>query len=193
MKKLIGKIVLIFSMVFLYNYSYSQESNSDKARYSNDIILWINNFENSNSVERIMQGTTEDKVNLGYKEGHLFINSMLWRMRGPAEYIRGVLIIQNIVSIEAVKKYNEGNVIVSFQICTKKDSFIMECKDSKDSYFSKCDWYDDKMYAEYGFCTSELRFKFPSSSADSEIERVYKALKELVILHGGNPRIGSLF
>lgn len=193
MKKLIVKFIFILCSVLSYSHSYSQSNNFDKVGYSNDIVLWINNFENSYSVERIMQGTTEDKLNLGYKDGYLFINSMLWKMEGQPDYIRGVLKIQDIESIEAIKKYNEGNVIVAFQICTREDSIVMECKDSKDSFFSKCDWYDDDMYEEFGFCSSELRFKFPTASANDEIERVYKALKELIVLNGGNPRIGSLF
>jgi hypothetical protein len=182
------KIKLFIVLLFIYNLSFSQESST-----SDEIILWINNFENSNSVERIMQGTLEDKLHLEYKDGYLFICSMLYKMGGQPDYIRGVLKINDIVRIEAVKKYNGDNIIVTFQICSKKDSIVMECKDSKDSYYSKCDWYDDEMYEKFGFCSSELRFKFPISSANDEIERVYKALKELVILNGGNPRVGSLF
>lgn len=193
MTKIIINILLIFPFVFLFNNSFAQESISNKTEYSKEIILWINNFENNNSVERIMQGTTEDKVHLEYKDGFLIINSMLWKIEGQPDYIRAVLKIQDVVSIEAVKKYNESFVIVAFQICSREDSIIMECKDTKNSFFVKCDWYDDDMYEEFGFCSSELRFKFPTASANDEIERVYRALKELVVFNGGNPRIGSLF
>ena len=158
-----------------------------------EIIHWINDFENRNSPERIMEGTMQDKVNLKYENGILIINSMLFRMMSPTPLmIREYIILKDVIRIEALKTTKDDYAFVDFAIYTKEGSINMQCKEISDSYYLECPW-KDRYYTEMGYISKNLRFKFPNNLADKEIDRVYNALTELFKSQGLYPKIGSLF
>lgn len=186
------KSLLLFILLAIINDCFSQ-STDEITNKSVDIVRWINNFEDNNSPEQIMQGTLQDKVHVEYNQGILTIYSMIWQgSHEPNMIIREIVKLKDISRIEALEKNNGNNVIVDIAIHVQKESISLECKNDNDYQFHRCD-FEDKWYDKIGFCSRNLRFKFPKESASEQIERVYKALNELAIINGGKPKIGSMF
>ena len=171
--------------VLFYLLSYSQ-SNSE-------IIRWLNNFEDNNPVEKLMQGTLEDKVNLEYSNGSLIINSMIFNgMSTPPSKVRSIIKIADITQIEAQKSYYNSWVNVDFNICTKPGSIVMQIREPYSFEYKR--WSNEVgWYRRYGYCDLNLRFRFYQTNANSQIDRVYNALRTLANNHGANPKIGSIF
>ncbi len=163
------------------------------AQTNKEIIDWLNNFEDRNSPERIMKGTFEDKVNLEYDTGYLIINSMAWQGSSvPPKKLRNIIRIADITKIEALKKVNNGKVIFDINICAKYGSIGILEKESGDRDFKPAKW-EQGYFNRFGYCSAEFRLKFPIETANTEVERVYKAFRKLCENHGAYPKIGSLF
>ena len=182
MKNLILILVaFLISSQFLYGQTNQQ------------IVLWLNSFEDSNSPERIMAGTTEDKVFLEYQDSILIINSMVQSpFGGYPSKIKTYIRINNIIQIEAKEKIYGNNIICDLYICTKPNSIKMYWKNTGDKDFVVFP-IEQKMLEKNGYCSTELRFKFPSSNSQDEIDRIYNALKQLCKNHGSEPKIGPYF
>jgi hypothetical protein len=186
------KPILLIILLSISKVSFSQ-SISEITRKSVEIIQWINNFEDNNSPEKIMQGTFQDKVRIEYNQGTLIIYSMIWKgTREPIMIVRENFKIKDITRIEAQEKTNGDNVIVDIAIFVKEGSISLECKNDNEDQFYRCS-FEDKWFDRVGFCSKNLRFKFPKETANSQIERVYKALSDLTVINGGNPKVGSLY
>jgi len=188
------KIKVILTIILLFNSKISfSQSKEETAKKSVEIIQWINSFEDNNSPERIMQGTLQDKVHAEYNNGILTVYSMIWQgSKNPPLYIRDIIKINDITRIEAQEKNFENYTIVDIAIFVKEGSISIECKNDNESQFYK--WsFEKKWFEGVGFCSKNLRFKFPKESASTEIKRVYNALSDLCILNGGNPKVGSLY
>ena len=158
-----------------------------------EIIHWLNDFEDRNSPERIMQGTLQDKVNIQFENGILEINSMIMRMMSPSPLmIQEDIILVDVIRVEALKSIKDNYTFVDFAIYTKEGSISMQCKEMSDPNYTECPW-SDKYFKEKGYVSKNLRFKFPNNIAEKEIDRVYKALTELFNSQGVYPKFGSLF
>ena len=178
MKRLL--LVLFFSTL-----GYSQSDS--------EITIWVNNFENNNPVEKLLIGEYYDRINIGVESGFLLVNSMDFNGYGktPARN-RQLVTLSEIERIEAVKKVRaDGDVIVTFRICTSRTGFIRQKFKNNSVWINETN--TDEFVKKFGACSSQLSFKFPGSIVDRQIERVYKALKTLANNHGANPKIGSLF
>ncbi len=190
MKKI--NLILFIFLLSSSEVSFSQ-SQVEITKKSVEIIQWINNFEDNNSPERIMQGTFQDKVSLEYNQGTLIIYSMIWMStREPIMIVREKFNIKDIARIEAQEKTSGENVIVNIAIFVKEGSISLECKNVNEDQFYRCS-FEDKWFDRVGFCSKNLRFKFPKETATSQIERVYKALSDLTVINGGNPKVGTLY
>lgn len=177
---------------FFFSNCFSQQ-NDEVYKKSLEIVQWINAFENSNSVERIMQGTMKDKVHVEYSDGILTIYSMLWQgSKEPILHVREIFTIKDIIRIEAKEKNVDNFIIADIAIFVKENSISLECKKDYESEFYKFN-FEKKWFEKVGFCSLNLRFKFSKESAATEIKRVFNALADLCFLHGGNPKIGSLY
>jgi|GEM_PF-5013326 len=158
-----------------------------------EIIQWLNNFEDSNSIERIMEGTFEDKVNLHYEDSVLTINSMYFgSISGPPSKIREVFLIKDIKQIEAFPTIKGDFTIVEIFIKFDPGKIKLECKKYDEAYFKECE-HCSSFFAKHGFISSSLRFKFPNSKSEEYTQKVYTALEKLAKMHGANPKIGSIF
>ena len=190
MKKI--KLISIIILLFCFNICFSQ-SNDETNKKSLEIIQWINSFEDNNSPERIMKGTLQDKVHTEYSNGILTIYSMIWRgSREPILSVREIIKISDITRIEAQEKNIDNYTVVDIAIFVKEASISLECKNDNELQFYKCS-FEEKWFEKIGFCSNNLRFKFSKEASASDIKRVYKALSDLCILNGGNPKIGSLY
>lgn len=186
----IHKSLISFKSANSDNYLINQNEQYAKPE---EIIHWINDFEDRNSPERIMQGTLQDKVNIQFENGILVINSMIMRMMSASPLmIKEEIILADIIRVEALKTIKDNYTFVDFAIYTKEGSILMLCKEMSDLNYLECPW-SEKYFDEKGFVSKNLRFKFPNSTADNEIDRVYRALTELFNSQGLNPKIGSLF
>jgi hypothetical protein len=158
-----------------------------------EIIQWLNNFEDSNSVERIMEGTLEDKVNLHYEDSLLTINSMYFgSISGPPSKIREVFLIKDIKQIEAFPSIRGEFTIVEIYIKLDPGKIKLECKKYDHVYFTQCEFCNSR-FEKYGYTSMALRFKFPNSKSEEYTQKVYNALEKLAKMHGANPKIGSIF
>ena len=184
--------ILIIIFLFYFSKCFSQH-NDEVNKKSLEIVQWINAFENNNSVERIMKGTMQDKVYAEYSNGILTIYSMLWQgSREPILCVREIIKIKDITRIEAKEKNTDNYTFVDIAIFVKETSISLECKKDYELQFYKSN-FEEKWFEKVGFCSLNLRFKFSKESAATEINRVFKALADLCILNGGNPKIGSLY
>lgn len=184
---------ILLLIISLISFNCFSQSNNEITNESIEIVRWINNFEDHNSPERIMEGTLQDKVHVEYNNGVLIIYSMIWQgTREPIMIIREIFNLKDVIRIEAQERNIDENVIVDISIQVKEGSISMECRNDNQNEFSRCG-FENKWFDKVGFCSKNLRFKFPKEFAQDRIERVYKALNELVILNGGNPIIGSKF
>jgi hypothetical protein len=189
------KKIKLYSIIILFSYfniCFSQ-SNDETNKKSLEIIQWINSFEDNNSPEKIMKGTLQDKVHIEYINGILTIYSMIWQgSREPILSIREIIKINDITRIEAQERNVDNYTVVDIAIFVKEGSISLECKNDNEVQFYKCS-FEEKWFEKVGFCSKNLRFKFSKESSETEIKRVYKALSDLCILNGGNPKIGSLY
>jgi len=186
------KLISIIILFFCFNICFSQ-SNDETNKKSLEIIQWINSFEDNNSPERIMRGTLQDKVHAEYSNGILTIYSMIWQgSREPILSVRAIIKISDITRIEAQERNIDNYTFVDIAIFVKETSISLECKNDNELQFYKCN-FEEKWFEKEGFCSKNLRFKFSKESSATEIKRVYKALSDLCILNGGNPKIGSLY
>lgn len=167
---------------------------------NSEIINWLNDFENSNSPERIMQGTFNDKVNLSYDNGYLTINSMVFgpmSLNGTSSIYNYKIVykIVDIKQIEAIEFEKESKIIYDVKICTNDISSIqVYTKKYEDSEYEKLNFLKFERWIEkYGNCSSELRFKFNKEVASKQLQRIYDALLLLAKNHNANPKIGSYF
>lgn len=186
------KYYVIFFSSLLISINCFSQWNNEITNESVEIVRWINNFEDNNSPERIMQGTLQDKVHIEYNNGVLIIYSMIWQGSRAPITVREIFNLKDVLRIEAQEKNIDEYVIVNFSIQVKEGSISMECRNDNQQEFSRCA-FENKWFDKVGFCSKNLRFKFPKEFAQERIERVYKALNELTILNGGNPKIGSKF
>ena len=178
------KYLVVFLTIVVFNMTIAQSNE--------DIINWLNNFEDRNSPERIMKGTFEDKVNLDYKDGELIVNSMVYRGSStPAMKTRTIIKVSEITQIEALKTVKDNFTIYDINICANPGAIDILIKDANNN-FKSATWAN-KYFEQKGYCTSEYRLKFSINSAKEEIERVYNAFRKLSENHGINPKIGSLF
>lgn len=167
---------------------FSQETPS-----ANEIIQWLNNFEDSNSPEAIMEGTLEDKVYLQYQEGLLTINSMFFgSISGPSSRIREVFLLKDIKQIEAFPRVIGDFTIVDIYIRFDPGKLKLECKKYDQVNFTECEFCNFR-FEKYGHTSMALRFKFPNSKSEEYTQKVYNALEKLAKMHGANPKIGSIF
>jgi hypothetical protein len=184
---------ILLLIILLISFKSFAQSNNGIANESVEIVRWINNFEDNNSPERIMEGTLRDKVHVEYNQGVLIIYSMaLQGYREPIMIVREIFNIKDVIRIEAQESNINEYVIVDISIQVKEGSIRMECKNDNQIEFSRCG-IENKWFDKVGFCSKNLRFKFPKEFAQQRIERVYKALNELVVINGGNPKIGPKF
>lgn len=189
---LIFTIPVIITFLISSDYSTKQDGTEDIHKKSEEIISWINAFEDGHSPERIMKGTFDDKVNLEYEDGILIINTMIWQGGAlPIIKVRYKLEICDIQKIEAFDSDKGEYKIVDMMICANKESITMDCKEYKGAHYSKCS-FADAFFADKGYCSLGLRFKFYSES-ESNTKRVYNALETLARLHGASPTVGSMF
>jgi hypothetical protein len=186
------KRLLILSISLISQLIFSQTNS--------EIIDWLNDFENSNSPERIMQGTFDDKVNLTYDNGYLTINSMVFgpmSLNGSSSIYNYKIVykISDIKQIEAIEFVKEDKIIYDIKICTNDISTIQVfTKNYKDSVYEKLSFLKFERWVEkYGNCSSELRFKFNKEVASKQLQRIYDALLLLARNHNASPKIGSYF
>jgi hypothetical protein len=180
-------LCLLLSSLAPYS-SLSQETPT-----ANEIIQWLNNFEDSNSPEAIMEGTFEDKVNLHYQDSTLTINSMFFgSISGPSSRIREVFLIKDIKQIEAFPRVKGDFTIVDIYIRFDPGKIKLECKKYEEVYFTECEFCTFR-FEKYGYTSMALRFKFPNSKSEEYTQKVYNALEKLAKMHGANPKIGSIF
>ena len=166
---------------------------SQETPTANEIIQWLNNFEDSNSPESIMEGTFEVKVNLHYQDSTLTINSMFFgSISGPSSRIREVFLIKDIKQIEAFPRIKGDFTVVDIYIRFDPGKIKLECKGYDEAYFKECE-HCSSFFAKHGFISSSLRFKFPNSQSEEYTQKVYNALEKLAKMHGANPKIGSIF
>lgn len=185
---ILGMILLLT----ILNPIIAQETNSEEQISNREIVQWINNFEDSNSPERIMKGTTDDKTNIDCVGDFLIINSMMWLGTEPALKIKETINIKDIVRIEDSREVIGDYIFVDFIICSKQGSYKMDCKRYNEYSFTRCS-FEEKWVDMQGCCSHSLRFKFLISKADEETQRVYNALKALMKNYGANPKFGSRF
>lgn len=168
-----------------------------------EIISWLNDFEDNNSPQRIMEGTFDDKVFLEYQtEGNLIINSMVY---GPLSFYNSKIPIykykckikiSDIIQIEAIESEKGNFIFYDIKICTKPSSDSMKILRMKDneSVFNEFLPQEYENYTErFGWCWSELRFKFQKEIAKNQLLRIYKSFTQLSKNHNINPKIGSYF
>lgn len=167
---------------------------------NSEIINWLNDFENSNSPERIMEGTLDDKVHLTYDNGYLTINSMVFgplSLNGTSSIYNYKIVykISDIKQIEAIEFAIESKIIYDIKICTNDISSIqVYTKKYEDSEYQKLSFLKFERWVDkYGNCSSELRFKFNKEVASKQLQRIYDALLLLAKNHNASPKIGSYF
>jgi hypothetical protein len=177
--------ILLLLLLFSFSNSYNQ-SNSE-------ILTFLNMFENVNAVERYAKGKFKEKVSLEYKDGNLIINSFIYLGKStPGLVVRSIIKISDITRIEASKEYYNNMTYVDFYICAKPGSINIQEQERYNSRYKT--WSNESLwFKKNGYCDSEIRLKFPSDIADSQIDRVYNALEALAKNHGAKPKIGSLF
>ena len=181
-------ILILFTTQFIFS-----QTNSE-------IINWLNDFENSNSPERIMQGTFDDKVHLTYDNGYLTIDSMVFgpmSLNGSSSIYNYKIVykISDIKQIEAIEFAKESKIIYDIKICTNDISTIqIYTKNYEDSEYEKLSFLKfERWIQKYGNCSSELRFKFNKEVASKQLQRIYDALLLLARNHNANPKMGSYF
>jgi hypothetical protein len=194
-KKLIFfTIQLLLAIIFncSINHRIIAQTNPEAQISTNEIVQWINKFEDYNSPERIMKGTLDDKVNIEINNDNLIINSMIWMSSEPAIKVKETINIKEIIRIEDLKIVRDEYTFVDFIICSKKGSYKMECKRYDEYNYTRCS-FEDKWIEKSGFCSFSLRFKFLNNIAEKETQRVYNALEALMSNYGATPEIGSKF
>ena len=182
-------ILILFTTQFIFSQT------------NTEIIRWLNDFENSNSPERILEGTFDNKVFLSYDNGYLTINSMglgpmLLNGTSTIYNIKCEIKIADITQIEAIELNNGGEIIYDIKICTKtiNESIKIYSKKRNDSEYNKLSSVEyDSWIEDFGYCTNELRYKFLKVIAPKQLQRIYDALSQLAKNHNANPKIGSYF
>ena len=197
------KYLIINILVCVSTFSYSQIVNGEKSKDSlaaiaaieqsdKEIIRWLNEFEDRNAVEKILQGTFENKVVLECNNGNLIIKELSYNVFGPPFRFKTIIKIADITRIEALKSGSKNFTGYDVNICSKPESIQLLQLNDKTGVYSKAS-IADELYEEHGSCDSGIRVQFPSDIAEKEIQRVYKALSDLCKNHGAEPKIGSLY
>jgi len=176
MKKI---LIFIFSPLLLI----SQENS--------EIIAWINQFENNYAIERILEGTSKEKVNVFYKNGYLIINSLIWSSRGAPPESSCEIDLSKVKRIFAEPSRGLEKTSAEINICAEPGFIKIFIKQPNTSRFVR--YNDAEFLKKSGYCDASIRLKFDHNESTDQIDRIIKALQTLSKNHGANPIIGSLF
>tara|TARA_B100000963_G_scaffold290144_1_gene259902 strand:- start:601 stop:1134 length:534 start_codon:yes stop_codon:yes gene_type:complete len=159
---------------------------------NSEIVAWLNQFENNYAVERILQGTLREKVNIFYKNGSLVVNSLIWNGRGNTPPESNCEIdLSKVKRIFAEPKRGSEKTLVDINICAEPGFIKIFIKNPITSSFVRFD--DEEFLKKSGYCDASIRLKFHHNESTDQIKRILNALQTLSKNHGANPVVGSLF
>jgi len=185
MKNILYTLVLFILFLFSPNQVNSQ-SNSE-------IITWINNFEDSYAVERILDGTFSDKVFLYEdKKGYLIIKELIWDSSSTPPQVLSRIDLSKINRIYGeVRKGSEGEgASVDVTICVEPGYITAEVSKNGNPY----PFDINKYIKQKGYCNASIRLTFNNlDESDDNTKRIINAIAKLAENNGSNPKIGSLF
>ena len=182
MKHILFTLVLFILFLFSPNQVNSQ-SNSE-------IITWINNFENSYAVERILDGTFSDKVFLYEDEkGYLIIKELSWDSSSTPPQVLFRIDLSKINRIYGELRKGSEGASVDVKICVEPGYITAEI--SKNGNPLPVDI--NKFIKQQGYCNASIRLTFNLDESEDNTKRIINAIAKLAENNGSNPKIGSLF
>ena len=159
---------------------------------NSEIVAWLNQFENNYAIEKILQGTTKEKVNIFYKNGSLVVNSLIWSGSGNTPPESSCEIdLSKVKRIFAEPKRGLEKTSAEINICAEPGFIKIFIKYPNTSSFVRYD--DAEFLKKSGYCDASIRLKFNHNESTGQIERILNALQSLSKNHGANPVVGSLF
>ena len=188
MKNILYTLVLFILFLFSPNQVNSQ-SNSE-------IITWINNFEDSYAVERILDGTFSDKVFLYEDEkGYLIIKELIWDSSSTPPQVLSRIDLSKINRIygEVINGADGTSAVqfgVALTICVEPGYITAEVSKNGNPY----PFDINKYIKQKGYCNASIRLTFNNlDESDDNTKRIINAIAKLAENNGSNPKIGSLF
>tara|TARA_R110002153_G_scaffold196886_2_gene350268 strand:+ start:109 stop:645 length:537 start_codon:yes stop_codon:yes gene_type:complete len=176
------KLLLLF-VFFLFS------SNQVNSQSDFEIISWINNYEDTYAIERILDGTFSDKVFL-YKDsrGYLIIKELIWDSSSPPIILTRID-LSKIIRIFAEPTTGTEMTAIDVNICVEAGYITAEgSKDGKPLRFDFNGYIRDN-----GYCNESIRLQFKLNNSDKYTQRIINAIAKLAENNGSNPEIGSLF
>jgi hypothetical protein len=164
------------------------------AQTNSEIIAWINSYEDSYAVERLVEGSYADKVSLSLGDkGKLVITEGIWTGSStPRIELISAIDLSKIKRVYGGEPREiNGMAIVDIYICVEPGFIKMRALNldgTKVHYLNP-----DEILEKWGHCNMAIRLKFSPLQAAENTERVVNAIIALAKNNGSNPKVGSLF